>query len=44
MGIAVREGDDQLLDDIDFALESMIADGTYAEISNKWFGRSILGE
>lgn len=44
MGIAVREGDDQLLDDINFALESMIADGTYAEISNKWFGRSILGE
>ena len=44
MGIAVRLDDTQLMEDINSALEEMIADGTYEEISNKWFGRNILGE
>lgn len=44
MGIAVQKGDAELLDEVNAALEEMIADGTYDEISNEWFGRSILGE
>ncbi|MBO8172711.1 MAG: transporter substrate-binding domain-containing protein [Bacillaceae bacterium] len=44
MGIAVRKEDEALLENINKALESMIEDGTYEEISKKWFGRSILGE
>ncbi len=44
MGIAIRLDDTQLLEDINSALEEMIADGTYEEISNKWLGRNILGE
>jgi len=44
MGIAVKEGDTELLEAINQALEDMIADGTYDEISNRWFGESILGE
>src|SRR5665648_104875 len=44
MGIAVRLDDTQLLEDINAALEEMIADGTYEEISSKWLGRNILGE
>lgn len=44
MGIAVRKDDTALLQEINKALEAMIADGTYAKISKKWFGRDILGE
>lgn len=44
MGIAVQEGDAELLAAINQALEDMIADGTYDEISNRWFGENILGE
>lgn len=44
MGIAVQDGDTELLDAINEALEGMIADGTYAEISDRWFGENILGE
>lgn len=44
MGIAVQDGDTELLDAINEALEAMIADGTYAEISDRWFGENILGE
>ncbi|MFO7821139.1 MAG: ABC transporter substrate-binding protein [Lentisphaeria bacterium] len=44
MGIAVRksESEQQLLAEINQALAEIIADGTYAEISRKWFGRNIL--
>ena len=44
MGIAVRKDDTQLLEGINSALEEMIADGTYEQISTKWLGRNILGE
>ncbi len=44
MGIPVKKGNTELLDQINNALEEMIADGTYKQISEKWFGRSILGE
>lgn len=44
MGIAVQKGDTELLDAINAALEEMIADGTYEEISLRWFPENILGE
>lgn len=44
MAIAVRKGDNELLEDINAALEEMIEDGTYEEISMKWFDENILGE
>lgn len=44
MGIAVQEGDSELLAAINQALEDMIADGTYEEISMRWFNENILGE
>jgi len=42
--IAVRKEDKVLLEKINKALDEIIKDGTYGKISNKWFGRSILGE
>ncbi|MFJ7726767.1 ABC transporter substrate-binding protein [Neobacillus sp. NPDC097160] len=42
--IAVRKEDKELLEKINKALDEIIKDGTYEKISNKWFGRSILGE
>jgi len=44
MAIAVRKGDSELLEKINQALEDMIEDGTYEEISDKWFDSNILGE
>jgi polar amino acid transport system substrate-binding protein len=44
MGIAVQEGDSELLAAVNQALEDMIADGTYEEISMRWFDENILGE
>lgn len=44
MGIPVKEGNTELLNEINRALNEMIEDGTYDQISEKWFGRSILGE
>lgn len=43
-GIAVRKEDKELLDKINKALDEIVKDGTYDKISEKWFGRSILGE
>ena len=42
--IAVRKEDKILLDKLNKALAEIIKDGTYEKISNKWFGRSILGD
>lgn len=42
IGIAIRKDDTKLLEEVNKALKSMIEDGTYAEISNKWFGMNIL--
>lgn len=42
--IAVRKEDEELMNQINKALEEIIADGTYDKISEKWFGRNILGD
>ncbi|MDR7001653.1 ABC transporter substrate-binding protein [Neobacillus niacini] len=42
--IAVRKEDKELKEKINKALQEIIKDGTYKKISDKWFGRSILGE
>ncbi|WP_256837983.1 transporter substrate-binding domain-containing protein [Ornithinimicrobium faecis] len=39
---AVREGNTELVDELNTALATIIEDGTYAEISEKWFGQNIL--
>ena len=44
MGIPVDEGNTELLNKLNKALEEMMEDGTYDKISQKWFGRNILGE
>lgn len=43
-GIAVRKEDKELLDKLNKALDEIVKDGTYDKISEKWFGRSILGQ
>lgn len=40
--IAVRKDNDKLQKAIDEALQELIDDGTYDEISQKWFGRNLL--
>lgn len=40
-GIAVRKGDSQLLEKINKALKAIKDDGTYLQISQKYFGRDI---
>jgi polar amino acid transport system substrate-binding protein len=40
-GIGFRKGDIALKDKIEETLAAMVADGTMAEISNKWFGTDI---
>lgn len=42
IGAAVRKDNQELLDEINRALEAIIEDGTYEEISDKWFGENIL--
>jgi len=44
MAIPIMKDNTELLEKVNAALEEMIADGTYDTISEKWFGRSILGE
>jgi len=44
MAIPVNKGNTELLQKINTALDEIIKDGTYDKISEKWFGRSILGE
>jgi len=40
--VAVRKEDEKLLEGINEAIREMIEDGTYEEISNKWFERNLL--
>ena len=40
--IAVRKDDEALLEEINKALDAIIENGTYDEISQKWFGRNLL--
>lgn len=42
IGAAVRKGNQELLDEINRALNAIIEDGTYEEISMEWFGENIL--
>lgn len=42
VSIGVAEGNTDLADRINEALQSMIDDGTYEEISIKWFNRNIM--
>jgi len=41
-GVGVRKQDATLLEKLNTALDEMKADGTAAEISNKWFGENIV--
>ncbi len=41
IGIAVRKGDDELRNNLNKALEEIIADGTYKQINDKYFPFSI---
>lgn len=40
-GIGFKKGNEELRDQVQAALEEMAADGTLAEISEKWFGKDI---
>ncbi len=40
-GVAFRKGDKSLLDTVQKTIDEMIADGTMAKISTKWFGEDI---
>ena len=42
IGIAVRKGDEDLLKALNESLDKLIEEGTYAQISDKWFGVNIL--
>ncbi len=42
IAIAIRQEDTELLAAVNAALAAIIEDGTYAEISNRWFGMNIL--
>jgi polar amino acid transport system substrate-binding protein len=42
VSVAVAEGNKELTDKINEALQSMVDDGTYEEISMKWFNANIL--
>jgi polar amino acid transport system substrate-binding protein len=42
IGIAVRKEDEMLLEKLNEALATIVENGTYEEISNKWFGVNIL--
>ena len=41
-GLMFRKGSDTLVDAVNKALNEMIEDGTYNEISEKWFGENVL--
>ncbi|MEY2196020.1 ABC transporter substrate-binding protein [Neobacillus sp. BF23-41] len=41
--IAVRKEDKELMDKLNKAMDEIIKDGTYDKISDKYFGRNILG-
>ncbi|HYE11510.1 MAG TPA: transporter substrate-binding domain-containing protein [Patescibacteria group bacterium] len=42
IAIAVRKEDEELLNALNEALAAIIENGTYEDISNKWFGTNIL--
>ena len=40
-GITVNKGEKELVKEIDQHIKDMVKDGTYKDISEKWFGTSI---
>ena len=42
IAIAVRKEDDDFLAELNSALDAIIENGKYEEISQKWFGQNIL--
>ena len=42
IGIAIRKEDEELLEAVNTALMTIIEDGTYQKISDKWFNTNIL--
>ncbi|MEI5906401.1 amino acid ABC transporter substrate-binding protein [Bacillus spongiae] len=40
-GLMFNQGNDKLVDEVNKALEEMMEDGTYLEISEKWFGEDV---
>lgn len=42
IAIAIRKDDTDLLEKVNGALQTIVDNGTYEEISNKWFGLNIL--
>ncbi|WP_051271521.1 transporter substrate-binding domain-containing protein [Shimazuella kribbensis] len=43
-GITIRKGDDKLKAEINRIIDEIMKDGTYAKISQKWFGTDISGK
>jgi len=41
-GLMFRKGSETLINEVNKALKEMIEDGTYLEISEKWFGEDVL--
>jgi L-cystine transport system substrate-binding protein len=41
-GLMFRKGNETLVEEVNKALQGMIEDGTYLEISKKWFGEDVL--
>jgi L-cystine transport system substrate-binding protein len=41
-GFMFRKGSEDLVDEVNKALQEMIDDGTYTEISKEWFGENVL--
>lgn len=41
-GFMFRKGSETLVEEVNKALQAMIEDGTYLEISKKWFGEDVL--
>ena len=41
-GIGIKKGNEDLLNKLQAALDTMWEDGTAAEISEKWFGEDLL--
>lgn len=41
-GLLFREGSGEIVEEVNQALADMIEDGTYDEISDKWFGENVL--
>lgn len=41
-GLMFRKGSETLIEEVNKALADMIEDGTYLEISEKWFGEDVL--